>query len=240
MNYFGINLTGKKVVYKAKQFYKKDASVKERTFLCESGPGCLATKEESIGQYMKPYGYATITAQNLDDGSQEKIDSYALEAYFNRAGNLIPREDDFTEQPMVEVQPTLLTPASTTNESHPRGRTAWKPAPAETTTAVVTNVVEGVALSHRHPAPAQPAPVNGTLVTVAEGGLDLAEKVDTTGAAVRAAATGLLEWDAAAAVALYVGGMKVADIAEHFGNRERQNRVRKACREAGVYKENGR
>ena len=42
-------------------------------------------------------------------------------------------------------------------------------------------------------------------------------------------------WSPARAVELYQGGMKVSDIAAHFGDRNKQNRVRKACKDAGVY-----
>lgn len=233
MNYFGINLTGKKAVYKAKQFYKAGASVEARTLVCESGPGCFATKADSVGQFMKPYGYATIVAR-FSDGACEAVDSYALEAYINRAGNLVPREDEFTEEPaMVEVEPSLLTPngVTPTGGSKPRGRIAWKSMDEETVPVKPVATVPLPAkpeivqpIGHAHPAPAPATPVNGTLATAAEAGLDFKAK----DAAVE-------PWSEARAVALYQGGMKVSDIAAHFGDRNKQNRVRKACKDAGVY-----
>lgn len=107
MNDFGVNLTGKRVVFKARQFFKANATVDERTFVCKSGPGCIAELEQSYGSFTRPHGYRTIVAESLD-GTPEVISSYDIEAYINRAGTLVQLEE--TDSNMVDVAPTLILP----------------------------------------------------------------------------------------------------------------------------------
>jgi hypothetical protein len=129
-----------------------------------------------------------------------------------------------------KMKPVLIMP--------PKPTTA-----AAVVASVVEGIVEGIVLGHRHTAPA-PTPAviqNGTLVTAEElgntkpvyAGLDLAEKVDYTPGTLQ-------EWDAASAVTMYERGMKVSDIADCFipapGNRDKGERIRLACKAAGVWK----
>lgn len=108
MNDFGVNLTGKRVVFKARHFYPANATVDERTFVCKSGPGCIAELEQSYGSFTRPHGYRTIVAESLD-GTPEVISSYDIEAYINRAGTLV-RLPEETDSNMVEVLPKLILP----------------------------------------------------------------------------------------------------------------------------------
>lgn len=108
MNDFGVNLTGKRVVFKGRQFFKANATVDERTFVCKSGPGCIAELEQSYGSFTRPHGYRTIVAESLD-GTPEVISSYDIEAYINRAGTLV-RLPEETDSNMVEVLPKLILP----------------------------------------------------------------------------------------------------------------------------------
>lgn len=109
MNDFGIELKGKKLVFQAKSFYKPGASVDERTFIAEGGPGCIASLEASFGSYMKPYAYRTITGHWQSDSQHDTISSYSVEAYINRAGNIVPRPEDVLDMDCapIEIKPTV-------------------------------------------------------------------------------------------------------------------------------------
>lgn len=91
--------------------------------------------------------------------------------------------------------------------------------PVASPAGVVATIMDSVVAGHRHDVPVPATPVNGKLATAEEIGLNTEA------------------WDANKAVAMYQGGMKVSDIAAHFGDKNKQNRVRKACRDAGVYKD---
>lgn len=90
MNPFGVDLTGKQAIYGAQQFYKKDASKKERTCACESGPGCSA---KEVGLPGNLFGAHTIKVR-WSDGVQDTISSYSLYAYINDAGKEVQQPDD--------------------------------------------------------------------------------------------------------------------------------------------------
>lgn len=68
-DYGEIDLKGKQVVVKAKTFYKAKASVRERTFVCSGGPGCLAIEGTD----------RRISGHWLADKMKDKIDSYSIE-----------------------------------------------------------------------------------------------------------------------------------------------------------------
>lgn len=208
MHNFGqVNLVGLHGLFKKKTFYKPNATKPSRTFVCDSGPGC----EPSTNKDGSHDGRGRkISGHWLSDNVKDTISSYDLEAVLVDGKEIEPEENGaYVDNTAVLIVPKSDAPAE--SENHPRGRAAWK-APVETPAAVVASVVDGVVAAQAHAnTQAHLADVAPTAVTA--------------------------PWDAAKAVALYQGGMKVSDIAEHFGDRNRQNRVRKACRDAGVYKE---
>lgn len=90
MNDFGVNIEGTRAIYNARAFYKRDASKEERTFTCESGPGC---SHDAGGLPGLAFGARTIKAR-WADGTTDTIDSYSIEAIINSRGREIPKPDD--------------------------------------------------------------------------------------------------------------------------------------------------
>jgi hypothetical protein len=243
MHDFGkISLVGLHGVFKARQFQQPNADRKTRTFVCESGPGCNAS-ENKDGSF--DGRKRTVRGHWLIDNMPDTVNSYDFECVVVDGKDVLPR--DAGGEYSVDTTPVLFTPESVTpaGVTKPRGRSAWKPMePVSTGDVVVgdetpkTPVGEKApkaVVGHRHPAPPQDAPVNGTLVTAAEGGLDLKAKEAAEQIASDAVAYAVEPFSPERAVALYQGGMKVSDIAARFGDRNKQNRVRKACKDAGVY-----
>ena len=76
MNVFGIKLTGCKGVFKAAIFYKKGATVKERTFVIESEPD-----------------YRRLVRGHFLDGSRGTADSYDFESVLTPEGKKIPQPE---------------------------------------------------------------------------------------------------------------------------------------------------
>lgn len=77
-DYGNINLKGYKGVFKTQTFYKKDASVKERTFVFESGKGLLPE-----GNIRLIYGHFEI------DGFKGTANNYDFEAVIAPDGTKI-------------------------------------------------------------------------------------------------------------------------------------------------------
>lgn len=82
MNDFGHDLTGCRVVFKSGQFYKAKASVAERTFVCESGPGCVMNLKQR-----------TVHGHWVKDKKPDTFSSYEIETAFDKKGKKLTRSD---------------------------------------------------------------------------------------------------------------------------------------------------
>jgi hypothetical protein len=83
VNNFGINLIGKKVIYKKATFHKPNTTRATRTLICEGGPGCEANGSGILGLLFGPH---TISGR-WPDGTRDTISSGELEAYIDDNGN---------------------------------------------------------------------------------------------------------------------------------------------------------
>lgn len=90
MNDYGVNLLGMRAIYSATQFYKRGASKEERTFICESGPGC-DPKGSALPGFL--FGARTIKAR-FSDGLSDNISSASIEAIINANGREVPKPHD--------------------------------------------------------------------------------------------------------------------------------------------------
>lgn len=227
MNEFGRNILGLKGIFKKKQFWNSKATPAERTFKLEGGPGC-DPKEPG----------RKIAVSWDSDGGRETISSYDLEAIIDEKGNVIPRKDaaDVDDTPALFLSNGAKNVEAPT--AKPKGRNAWAPMPAEEPAKAAPTFAGldlaskvDVAVGHRHPAPEQPAPVNGTLVTADELNLKAAP----------AAIPGTRKtkgYDVTLAVAMYAEGKTIQEIAaaQGFAPGNGLNKTRVALREAGVWK----
>lgn len=112
MNDFGINISGAFGVVKPRSFsLPKNSSVKDRTFLIESGSGC----SPEIGTGRK------IKGRWLADNMPDTISSYDFEHVLldGKKVNRLPEE-------VIDVQPVMLTSEVKETKTKPRGRSAWK------------------------------------------------------------------------------------------------------------------
>lgn len=102
MHDFGaVNLSGKQGVFKANTFYLPGASVKDRTFICEGGSGCIpdtGTNRKIVGRW-------------LSDSKPDTISSYDLECLLNDDGSKTkPKVTTTMEEPEKESQGPLDAP----------------------------------------------------------------------------------------------------------------------------------
>lgn len=112
INDFGIDITKMHGVMRVRTHgFLKTASLKDRTLLLESGPGC--DPQTGTRRFIKG---------KWSDGMREEISSYDLEYVVDSAGKKIQRlpEEQFDIE-AVQVQVELPKP-----KSKPRGRDAWK------------------------------------------------------------------------------------------------------------------
>lgn len=94
MNNLGIDLTGKTAIYSARSFYKKDAPVEERSFVCLSGRGCDPTPGTGRKVYVR-----------WPDGVEEDIDSHVIEAVLENGVWINPLpEETSAEVHIAEVK----------------------------------------------------------------------------------------------------------------------------------------
>lgn len=114
MNDFGIDIAGHTGVVKQRSFeLPKNATVRQRSFIIESGPGCNP----------EPGTKRTIRGKWLSDGAVESISSYDLEHALSPAGKRVNR----LPEAIVDVQPVQLESEMTKEgKPKPRGRDAWK------------------------------------------------------------------------------------------------------------------
>lgn len=196
MNDFGVNLTGKQGIYKAAHFCK-NATKEERTFMCESGPGCSPEKgtRRSISGYW------------VSDKMRDTIDSNELAFYIDDNGKEIPQHNkgiDETGVIIVRARNEVADPVVLPVPERPQPKRRAVSVPVETA-----------------PAAESAAP---------------AETTAAVAATPAPASDGSKVWDAARAVELYKGGMKIIEIAVEMGYARGQgcNRTKAALKAAGV------
>lgn len=117
MNRFGhgVDLTGRRVIYAVKYMAThgnhsvpmarrtaESVPLAERIFVAESGPGCLGSNNQDgsfDGTRRAITGFWEI------DKQKETIDSYNLEGYYNRAGNIVRAPEEEVE---IDMEPVLF------------------------------------------------------------------------------------------------------------------------------------
>lgn len=239
MNDFNVNLVGLSVVCKQKAYvFPDDATPKQRTFVVTHDKGY------NVERYSRK-----VRGRWLVDDFPDTIDTYGIESVKTSDGSVIrrPEEKTYVEVDIV-AEPVLI-------QQKPRGRTAWsedtaaKPAvivqpslsevtPERIVNEMITNIAVNVAadkarrelVGHIFDLPTPTTPVNGSLVPYhGQSDVQLA-KPKAAGA-----------FDAAEAVRMYQAGTKMKEIVDALkGERaagHTGNLVRKALRDAGVYKE---
>ena len=113
MNDFGINIAGYTGVVKQRSFeLPKNATVRQRSFIIESGPGC--SPESGTKR--------TIRGIWLTDKAGESISSYDLEHVVSLDGKRVNR----LPEEVLDVQPVQLTAEIQETKAKPRGRNAWQ------------------------------------------------------------------------------------------------------------------
>ena len=114
MNDFGVNITGGHGVVKPRSFtLPAKPTIKDLTFVIESGPGC----SPEVGTARKVKGHW------LSDNMPDTISSHDF-SYVTIGSEKVQR----TAEETLDVQPVKLPSENVeVKAAKPRGRTAWKP-----------------------------------------------------------------------------------------------------------------
>lgn len=248
----GHDLTGKMLVYPRKRVYGSTDDERTRTFMVQGGPGALGSKNAD-GSFDGTKRH--VTGYWICDDAKETIDTGRSEYYLTATGKKVYQiQDEYTE---VEAVPDPVLLESKSNK--PRGRAAWKPqepetlnppalaghvprvTPAETavmdkpkTTAVmvVGDVMSSVVAAAIANNKGQMVSVD--IETHMPGPPDDCKPVIAVAIETPEPPKGLTPQHVADILRMYGEGKKIADIAEHCGDRNKANRIRKVLAETGL------